>query len=248
MDSVFKQTTKEFEFIVIDGNSNDGSKDEILKHEKQITHWLSEPDSGIYNAMNKGIKLAKGEYLLFLNSGDYLESASTLEKVLKQLYTEDIVYGNMIIDRNGKFTQGISQEQPTFEEMIRGTLWHPVSFIKKALFDKFGLYKENYKIISDYEFFLRTIFIEKVSTRHINIFVSVFNTEGMGSSPNFIKIHEQERSEVQTKLFHPEIVASALRFSDMKRSKAEVIYNFIKTKPFLLAMARMIYSIAKRFF
>ncbi len=248
MESVFSQSEKAFEYIVIDGNSNDGSKEDIQKYDKQITHWRSEPDTGIYNAMNKAIKLAKGEYLLFLNSGDYLESANTLEHVFKQLHTEDIVYGNMIIDRGGKFIQGISPEHLEFEEMIRGTLWHPVSFIKKELFDKYGLYNEKYKIISDYEFFLRTIFIEKVSIRHINVFISVFNTEGMGSSPNYIKIHEQERYEVQTKLFHPEIVASAMRFSNMKRSKPEVIYNFIKTKPFLLSMARAIYSAAKRFF
>lgn len=248
MESVLSQSVKGFEYIVIDGNSKDGSKEEIQKHESQITHWRSEPDSGIYNAMNKGIKLAKGEYLLFLNSGDYLESATTLEHVLNQLHTEDIVYANMIIDRGGKFIQGISPAKLEFEEMIRGTLWHPVSFIKRELFDRYGLYSEKYKIISDYEFFLRTIFIEKVSTRHIPVFVSVFNTEGLGSSPNHIKVHEQERYEVQTKLFHPGIVDSAMRFSNMKRSKPEVIYNFIKTKPFLLSMARMVYAVAKRFF
>lgn len=248
MESVFSQSLNVFEYIVIDGNSNDGSNEEILKHESKITHWLSEPDSGIYNAMNKGIKLAKGEYLLFLNSGDYLESPSTIENVLNQLHTDDIVYGNMIIDRDGKYFQGISPSHLEFEEMIRGTLWHPVSFIKKELFDKYGLYREKYKIISDYEFFLRTIFVEKVKTRHINIFVSVFNTQGLGSSPNHIKLHEQERYEVQTKLFHPEIVASAIRFSNMKRSKPEVIYNFLKKKPLLLSMARMLYSLVKRFF
>ncbi len=248
MESVFSQSVKGFEYIVIDGNSNDGSKEEIQKHVQKFSHWISEPDTGIYNAMNKGIKLAKGEYLLFLNSGDCLENPSTIENVLKQLHTDDIVYGNMVIDRGGKLIKGISQEKLEFEEMIRGTLWHPVSFIKKELFDKFGLYNEKYKIISDYEFFLRTIFIEKVSTRHIPVFVAVFNTEGIGSTLNQIKVHEQERYEVQTKLFHPEIVASAMRFSNMKRSKPEVIYNFIRTKPVLLSVARVVYSIAKRFF
>lgn len=248
VNSVFAQTFKDVEYIVIDGDSNDGSADLIEQHKGKISKYVIEKDTGIYNAMNKGIRLSSGEYLLFLNSGDYLESTATLDKVAKHLHSYDIIYGNMIIDKDGKFTQGISPKKLEFEEMIRGTLWHPVSFIKRTLFDTYGLYKENYKIISDYEFFLRTIFVERVSTQHINEFISVFNTKGIGSSDKFKAIHDVEKYEVQTNLFHPEIIASAMRFAELKRSKSQVIHNFIKSKPLLLKLARIQYSFLKRFF
>ena len=79
--------------------------------------------------------------------------------------------------------------------------------------------------ISDYEFFLKTIFVHRVTTKHIDVFISIFNTDGIGSSEKYKAIHDQEKYEVQTQLFHKEIVDSAMRFSNLKRSKAQVVYN-----------------------
>lgn len=248
MDSVIHQTYKEFEFIVIDGDSNDGSKEIISENAHRLTYWISEKDTGIYNAMNKGIKKATGQYLLFLNSGDFLESNSVVESILPSLKNEDIIYGNMVIDRNGVLERVQTPDKLEFEEMIRGTLWHPVSFIKKELFDKYGTYSEHYKIISDYEFFLKTIFIHRASTLHVDLFISVFNTDGIGSSSKFMTIHDQEKREVQLKLFHPEIIDSAIRFSDLKRSKAQIIHGFIKSKPLIHSFSKKFYSAVKRFF
>ena len=83
--SVIGQKFSDFEYIIIDGGSVDGSKDVILKHQEHFSHWVSEEDRGIYHAMNKGIKAARGEYLLFLNSGDYLHSEVVLQRVSSQL-------------------------------------------------------------------------------------------------------------------------------------------------------------------
>lgn len=248
MQSVINQAFSDFEYIVIDGDSTDGSKDIIFKNKVKLTHGISEKDSGIYNAMNKGIKLAKGEYVLFLNSGDYLENSETIHSIIDLLTVYDIIYGNMIIDRNGQFESVKSPSELSFEEMIRGTLWHPVSFIKRELFLKYGLYNESYKIISDYDFFLKTIFIERVSIKHIDTIISVFNTDGIGSSESNKDLHNNEKREVQEKYFHPEVINSALRFSDLKRTKPQIIYSFIKTRPLLLKMSKLVYFIAKRFF
>ncbi len=248
MASVVNQTYREFEYIVIDGNSTDGSKDIILKNEKKLTHWISEPDLGIYNAMNKGILHARGEYLLFLNSGDFLENLNTIENIIYDLKSSDIVYGNMIIDRKGVLEYAKTPEHLCFEEMIRGTLWHPVSFIKKELFSKFGLYNENNKIISDYEFFLKIIFIDRATTLHIDKFISVFNTEGIGSTDKYKVIHDKEKHDAQLRFFHPEVIKSAKRHAELKRSKVQIIYNFIKSKPLLYSSAKGIYSLVKRFF
>ena len=245
IDSIINQTYKEFEYIVIDGNSNDGSKEVIKMREAKITYWISESDTGIYNAMNKGITKANGKYLLFLNSGDYFTDNTVLQNVVKQLNDEDIVYGDMIIDRNGILEKASSDSPLLFEEMIRGTLWHPVSFIKKELFNKYGLYNEAYKIISDYDFFLKTIYVYKASTKHIPVYVSVFNTDGIGSSTKHHALQQKERYLSQSAYFHPEIIKSALNYTEMKRSKPQIILNWLKTKPVLFKVSKLIYSFAK---
>lgn len=246
LESVSLQTIKNFEHLVIDGNSTDNSVDVIKKY-PHITYWISEPDGGIYNAMNKGINKANGDYLLFLNSGDYLANNNVIEDVLPQLNNEAIIYGNMVIDRYTVLEKAQSPQKIEFEEMIRGTLWHPVSFIKKGLFLQYGLYNEKYKIISDYDFFLKTIVINRVSTKHIEQYITVFNTNGIGSSSKHKALHDAEKYEVQTNYFHPMIIESALNYSDLKRSKAQIIYQFIKTKPLVYKASKWFYHIAKRF-
>ncbi len=246
IDSVINQTYKEFEFIIIDGDSNDGSKSILQFNTSKITKWLSEPDTGIYNAMNKGIEMASGHYLLFLNSGDYLVDKLVLQNVVTQLDGNDIVYGDMIIDRNNQKEYVESAAPLLFEEMIRGTLWHPVSFVKKELFTTYGNYNETYKIVSDYDFFLKVIYIHKVNIKHISIFVSVFNTDGIGSSSKFEELHKQEKYKVQLAYFHPDVIKSALNFSYIKRSKPQVVLNWLYKKPFLLSCAKLIYSIVKK--
>jgi glycosyltransferase involved in cell wall biosynthesis len=94
-DSVFSQNYTNFEYIVIDGASNDGSKELIDQFSDKITFWVSEPDKGIYNAMNKGIDQVNGEYVFFLNSGDVFLDSNSLEKVSEELHTDDIISFNI---------------------------------------------------------------------------------------------------------------------------------------------------------
>src|SRR6185436_3328442 len=127
-----------------------------------LSYSVSEKDAGIFNAMNKGITQAKGEYCLFLNSGDYLVDEHALAKVFSKKWDVDIIYGDMLIDNGkGKLIYGKQPDKITFEFIIKTTLWHPVAFIKKQLLHKMDYYNENLKIISDYEFFLKALFIEK---------------------------------------------------------------------------------------
>ena len=95
INSVLNQSWQKFEFIVIDGGSNDGGLEVIEQNKDKIDYWVSEPDKGVYNAMNKGIKVAKGEYLIFMNSGDTFYDDNVLEKIENQLTAEfDIYYGD----------------------------------------------------------------------------------------------------------------------------------------------------------
>lgn len=158
VDSVVGQTHRDYEFIVIDGGSTDSSKDIIAKHLSQITYSVSEKDGGIYDAQNKGIAVAKGEYLLFLNSGDCFHNTNVVAAFSHFVNTTKvgIAYGNTQIIENGNKTN-LQQPPQQLDKyyFFKYTLNHQACFIKKSLFDEFGLYSLQYKICSDFEFFLK---------------------------------------------------------------------------------------------
>lgn len=179
--SVIDQSFTDFEYIIIDGDSTDNSKQIIEKHHHKITTWVSEPDTGIYNAMNKGILKATGEYCLFLNSGDYLVNENIIDNVFNTAPREDILYGELIFDF--KNNNQILKKRPsklTITHLFYDNIWHPASFIKKSLFNE-CLYKENYKIAADYDFFFNTIVIKKASTKYLPFPIAVYNTSGISS-------------------------------------------------------------------
>jgi glycosyltransferase involved in cell wall biosynthesis len=246
--SVIGQTYIDLEYIVIDGNSTDGSVNVIEKYSDKITQWISESDSGIYEAMNKGIAKANGQYLLFLNSGDYLYTPDVLEKIFSFRHSEDIIYGDMMIDRGtGKLEYGHSPDPLTFEEMIGSTLWHPVSFIRKGLFDKYGVYNTELKIVADYEFFLKVIFMHNATINHVSLPVSVFKTDGIGSVEKYDSLHKQEKLAVQFNYFSPFVINSVNRFNDLKRSNPVLVANWLIKKPLLYKGVFILYKLLNYF-
>lgn len=177
--SVLNQTYQEFEYIVIDGNSTDGSKDIILKYQDKLTYWVSEPDKGIYNAMNKGIQVAKGEYLLFLNSGDILVAEANTLAVCVEKLQEDIVAFDCFLERHGIIVERRTHiEQPTLFYVYKNGLKHQSTFIKSILFEKMGLYKEKYKIASDYEFWIRCFLQPDITSKGVAIPLSIYKLGG----------------------------------------------------------------------
>lgn len=189
MQSVLTQTFSNLEYIIIDGGSTDGSRELIEKHSKEIDFWISEKDNGIYHAMNKGIKNSTGDYLLFLNSGDFLISSDIIQKALSEFNNEDIIYGNLLID-------GAPDKYPdtlSFHYFYRhGTLPHQAAFIKKELFEKFGYYDEQNKICSDTIFFIKVLCKYNVVYKHIPIAISQINMHGISSQPKSWPIIEKE--------------------------------------------------------
>ena len=220
--SVAAQTFRDFEHIIVDGGSTDESVEiirqyadnEAIRPENSkadnlalspyhlITSspiiWISEPDSGIYNAMNKGIKMAKGEYLLFLNSGDYLVDADTLKNVFEEANDVDIIYG----DRINVYEDGSQKEVNYFPDKITGSfmyqsmITHQASFIKSDLFVKYGLYREDLKYASDWEFFLKTFLLYNCTYQHIHQYVVYFDCLGISSVANNNKEMWEERKRV----------------------------------------------------
>ena len=195
LDSVSKQNFGDFEHIIIDGNSTDDSVDIIRDYEKKLKNsllplgnhiiWISEPDTGIYNAMNKGLRKAQGEYLLFLNSGDYLVDELILNTVFANNFDEDIVYGNIyVVEQNGRKTLATApnSEEITFVSIHSKRLFHPASFIKRELMLNVGGYDEEIKITADFAFFVIAICKYNCSLKKIDLPISVFELGGVSSS------------------------------------------------------------------
>lgn len=181
--SVISQTFKDFQYIVIDGDSTDGSKDVITQYKDKLDIAISEKDSGIYNAMNKGAKHANGEYLLFLNSGDSLLNESVLNELFKDDLQDDIVSCRMIWYNDKQQYLNTPPKNVSFFTFVGGSLPHPSTLIKNELFKRSGGYLETYRIISDWCFFLDAFCKLNASYATSNIILSKFN--GFGLSTNY---------------------------------------------------------------
>jgi glycosyltransferase involved in cell wall biosynthesis len=181
ISSIKQQTWQEFEYIVIDGGSSDGSREYLENQDDYIDFWLSEKDSGIYNAMNKGIDIAKGEYLLFLNSGDHLFNDTVLEMNYNYLKKQDLICFNLQMVRNGVSRITKSPIKISFSDLYTTSLPHPSTFIKKNLFYKVGFYDENLRIVSDWKFFILALFKFNCSYLKIDNTLSTFYLDGIST-------------------------------------------------------------------
>lgn len=217
IDSVVAQTFKEFEWIVIDGGSSDGSKELIEQFADHIAYWVSEPDKGIYNAMNKGIKVAKGEYLLFLNSGDFFYERMSLEKVVKAGLDADVVYGYLLVDKGVEREVHKYSEDITLGTFIYETINHSgCAFIRKSLFEKYGLYDESLRIVSDWKFFLQAIGMGDASVKYVDVLVSVFVADGISNTN--AELCEKERYAVLNTCIPQRILKDYKKMEDERNS------------------------------
>ena len=158
IESVIHQTFRDYEFIVIDGGSTDGSAEVLKEYGSQITYWVSEPDGGIYQGMNKGIAKATGEYLNFMNSGDCFYSAEVLKKVSSYQSDVDFIAGKdyHFYSEIKKGHVSIQPPRTTMMHFFMATLDHQSSFIKRELF-KDSPYDESHRLVSDWIFFTEKI-------------------------------------------------------------------------------------------
>ncbi len=185
--SVLSQDYKNIEYIVIDGGSSDATLDIINKYREQISIVISEPDKGIYDAMNKGIKNATGDIVGILNSDDFYETQDVITEVVDNFDVgTDMVFGDLIFvkpENIKKITRFYSL--PHFKAWKLRFGWmppHPATFIKKSVYDKYGLYKINYKISADYEVFVRFLLVNKVNFKHINKILVRMRDGGVSTS------------------------------------------------------------------
>lgn len=184
--SVASQTYRNIEYIIIDGNSKDETVNIIKKNETIISKWISEPDNGLYDAMNKGLKLATGEVIGILNSDDTFLSSRVIEDlaIFHQKNNIDASVGNIVQHKkNGKIVRFYSSKRWNPQKLKIGFMPpHPAIFFKRTLFEKFGYYKLEYKIAADYELITRFFLKYKINWKYSNITSTAMLIGGLSSS------------------------------------------------------------------
>lgn len=201
IQSVLGQTFRDYQFIIIDGGSTDGSIDTIKQNADYIDYWVSETDGGRYPAMNKGIKQAKGDYLNFMNSGDTFHSPTVLEDIAKMNLTEDIITGGFFNQEKG-IKHIIMPQEVTLLTMLKNTFNHQATFIKRQLFNK-RLYDENYVIQSDAKFNYLSIIYDNCSVRIIDYIVANYDFNGISSNLTLV---DKEWDQLLAELFPKRIL------------------------------------------
>jgi glycosyltransferase involved in cell wall biosynthesis len=251
IESVYIQLFTDFEYIIIDGASNDGSilainnffeenQNSLFKERFTL---ISEPDSGVFEAMNKGIKIAKGDYLLFLNSGDFLVDSNVLTDVFLLNPIEDILCGRCLVSKNGKVIYVTNPpEDFSLNFFYYTTIAHQSSFIRKSLFETYGLYREDLILMSDWEFWIRTIILGDASTKRINVIVSDYNVEGISSDPKNEIITSNETKAIYSDLNLQSIIVDYQNWS-MEKKEMEAMY-WIKSKKIIYTPLKFLYKIA----
>lgn len=224
LSSIVAQTNNDYELIVVDGSSTDGSLDTIKSFSSHISHLISEKDSGIYNAMNKGIKKASGDYCLFLNSGDTFHDTNVLQRVHNELSDADFYSGHIQRFNAKKRWVNKAPKHITAYYLIQKALHHPATFIRTQLL-KERPYDENYKIVADWEEMVYELLLRNRSYQQLDFIISDFNTEGISSNPNYKNLLAKERSQVLRELFTPRIVEA---LSGTNKFERRILYALSK--------------------
>jgi len=215
-ESVAKQTFQDFEWLIIDGGSTDGGSEYIESFQRQPDYYISEPDKGVYNAMNKGIAIAHGDYLLFLNSGDYLVDEHVLQSVKDSWHKvedSDIIYGDAF------FCRGAEEHEEHYPEFFSlydywriYTMCHQATFIRASLLKEKG-YDESYRIVADFKRWIEWK-LEERSFCHLPITICRYQMDGISSTN--LELHHKEHDQVMNELLSPIMLEQMKYIDDLK--------------------------------
>jgi glycosyltransferase involved in cell wall biosynthesis len=201
IESVVSQTYQNIQYIVIDGNSTDGTVDIIKRHSANIDTWFSEPDDGMYDAINKALKHAIGDYILVLNSDDILANNNTIQSVVALVNKEKLAYyyGNIIKSKDHEYKK-VKLFTVTYKQLLfstHGTFApHPCFFISASLNKELGGYSLAYKYASDYDYILRAFASKGSSGKRLNLFISKFRIHDNSITASG-KIEEERKKILQ---------------------------------------------------
>lgn len=195
-DSVVSQTWKDFEWIIIDGGSTDGSRELIEQHQDEMAYWCSEPDRGIYHAMNKGLAKARGNYCFFLNSGDSFYSKDVTSRVLPYLDGTDFIIGNIYLAtdcRKNLVKKGWFTGEGVIRVLNQFSFPHQSTFIKREVFERYGNYREDMRISSDWWLSYQALIIGTATIKYIPCDISIYDVSGISSINQKLMYEERDR-------------------------------------------------------
>jgi glycosyltransferase involved in cell wall biosynthesis len=196
--SVKEQTWRDFEIHVLDGGSTDGSVEVIQRYAGLLTSWVSERDGGIYPAQNRGIRKANGEYLLFLNSGDWLRQPNSLELIFSQSPTADLLYGDVYFWKKGEPEyRKENQEELSALFLLLDTICHQVQILRRSLFDELGLYREDLRVVADYEFLVKALIQHRKTFQYYPVPLANVDLDGDGYRPEMADHVWKSRQAIQ---------------------------------------------------
>lgn len=212
IESVFSQNYRNIEYIVIDGDSTDGTLEILNKYEinapsSVVFRKISEPDGGIYDAMNKGVHLATGNIITFLNAEDYYLDATVVSGVMKHIadYPDFSIYtGGILAVSNDRKRASLFQPFSCVVDryyFFWETLPHPATFYRKEVFERCGLFDPTFVIAGDYEHFVRCFVKYQVPLKKINEYLVWYNLDGVSTDPRNVSLSLRERDFVRNRYF-----------------------------------------------
>jgi glycosyltransferase involved in cell wall biosynthesis len=225
--SVISQNYNNIEYIIIDGGSNDGTQEIIKKYESDLAYWVSEKDSGIYNAMNKGWKKATGDVIGILNADDYYLDG-TLFKIAQMFdkFNADIVYGNLTKLRDIGDKTYFREEFPNLSNMERAMgVFHPSSFVLRKVYEELDGYNEKYQLSSDYDFVLRA-YKANYKFEYINESLTVFRIGGV-SNTNCSSYKEGYQILLENKSEYAPLMKKAINRCYFKKGYKKIIQSLV---------------------
>lgn len=239
--SVIGQGFDDMEHIVVDGGSSDGSVDVIKRYEKHISAWVSERDKGIYNAMNKGVGMAHGDYVNFMNSGDVYYSSDVLNTVVPQL-TAEIVCGRHVMEGENYIKGGYANSDVTMTDLFTDALNHQSCFISRALLEAHP-YREDYRIVSDWIFTIETVIKQNVSLRLIDTVIALYDNRGISNTQE--KLRDSERRRYLESILPPRMITD---YDSYIRIKKTAVYPYLSRIPAMrYGMQKLLAGIIKCF-
>ena len=220
LSSVASQTCRDFEHIIIDGASTDKTLDIVKKY--NVSTIISEPDNGLYDAMNKGIRAAQGDYLFFLNSDDRFIHENILEQVA-EFAGNELLYGDQMF--LNKDTGGVSLRKHNKLNkvyLMKNTPCQPATFYRRDVFEKYGYFNTDFKIVSDHEWFLRAFLKHRISSSYLGFPVTVFSSGGIST----LKSREDRLNEERDMMF-------SMYFSPSERRRLEFVSKYLRCFSFI---------------
>ncbi len=222
IESVIEQTYKNIEYIVVDGNSTDDTNEIISKYRNNIHTYVSEPDSGVFDAMNKGISVAKGDLIIFLNAGDYYISPFVIDYFISKLNTAsaDVFFGrfiweapqtcDIVVSDNSQVKYSWDLKELNFP--------HPSTIYKKSVFEEVGMFDLSFPLQADYEWNVRALVKYKIAFQYIDIITVRFRADGISNDPKHAVAISDEKLGISKIYYQPEWLYKNVKELLQKRS------------------------------